>query len=165
MCGSWNSTMSSGENSSRRSSSNSSNNISEACCLEEASTSLIGSNISQVHCIICLESYKSVDNICVGSCGHVFHWKCLKRWKKNSEQCPICRSTSAEYIPIYLNFEDPVQCQNLTQGQSQSSEFENMLYEAALYRDEIKYLNERINKLTLKKLTTNLFNDSSSDSD
>ncbi|KAM8719090.1 hypothetical protein ACLKA7_011751 [Drosophila subpalustris] len=146
--------------SSRRSSSN----LSEACYFEESttSTSSNGSNISQVHCIICLEAYNSVDNICGGTCGHVFHWKCLKRWKQNSEQCPICRSTSAEYMPIYLNFEELGQCQNPTQSHSQSSEYENMLYEAALYRDEIKYLNNRINELTLK---TNLINGSLSDSD
>ncbi|KAH8413902.1 hypothetical protein KR215_012104, partial [Drosophila sulfurigaster] len=35
---------------------------------------------SKVNCTICLESYRSVDNIWGGTCGHVFHWKCLERW-------------------------------------------------------------------------------------
>ncbi|KAH8294519.1 hypothetical protein KR044_005386, partial [Drosophila immigrans] len=109
----------------------------------------------KVNCIICLELYRSIDNICGGSCGHVFHWKCLKRWKQNSNQCPTCRSSSSTFFPIYLNFEELDQSAQSPESpsQSQSIEYENMLYESALYRDEIKYLNGIIQGLRLKRNT------------
>ena len=25
------------------------------------------------------------------SCGHIFHKNCIKKWKKKSETCPMCR--------------------------------------------------------------------------
>ncbi|XP_034115195.1 E3 ubiquitin-protein ligase trul-1-like isoform X1 [Drosophila albomicans] len=98
MCGSWNSTMdSTSGNNSRRTSTSTNSDIDNHS--KDYSS-------SKVNCTICLESYRSVDNIWGGTCGHVFHWKCLERWKENSEQCPTCRSTSATFFPIYLNFDE-----------------------------------------------------------
>ncbi|XP_034490806.1 ERAD-associated E3 ubiquitin-protein ligase HRD1A-like [Drosophila innubila] len=113
-----------------------------------------------VSCVICSEQYKAADNIYAGTCGHVFHWTCLQRWWEESKQCPICRSTNADYFQIYLDFEETTPS---SQNQSRSHEnvtgiggcanqHENLLYEAELYRKEIEYLNARIRHLKMNSL-------------
>ena len=42
-------------------------------------------------CSICLEYYSKKDKISKLSCGHYFHYKCLKYWLKGNSTCPICR--------------------------------------------------------------------------
>ncbi|XP_064547287.1 E3 ubiquitin-protein ligase RNF126 [Drosophila montana] len=123
---------------------------------------------SHVSCPICSERYGATDKIYGGSCGHVFHWQCLQRWWEESDSCPICRSSGEDYFQLYLNFEELDQSQSQAQSQSQShspssssrssgqssspsdltSEYQNLLYESDLYRDEIEYLNARITSLT-----------------
>ncbi|KAH8418979.1 hypothetical protein KR222_010974, partial [Zaprionus bogoriensis] len=117
-----------------------------------------------VSCVICSERYKQSDSIHAGSCGHVFHSICLQRWNRESSQCPICRSRDSQYFQIYLDFDEFApsvsnrsshrqrererEQQAEANNNANSSEYENLLYEAALYRDEIDYLNNRIKHLT-----------------
>ncbi|KAL7745617.1 hypothetical protein ACLKA6_009839 [Drosophila palustris] len=118
---------------------------------------------SHVSCVICSEQYKAADNIYAGTCGHVFHWTCLLRWWEESKKCPVCRSTSADYFQIFLDFEETVSCQKQSLGNevAGASEHENLLYEAELYRNEIEYLNARIRHLKFKcEQFSSMFDDS-----
>ncbi|KAH8289504.1 hypothetical protein KR054_006412 [Drosophila jambulina] len=132
---------------------------------------------NNVICTICAERYRNSDNIHAGTCGHAFHEACLFRWQEQSRSCPICRSEDAAYFQLYLSFENEgaggsggggrnerqnnsssSSSSNSSSSSSSSSsvsssgfmrEYENMLYEKDLYQQEIKYLNECIEKLNL----------------
>ena len=41
-------------------------------------------------CCICLENIPA-DQIIILSCKHCFHSKCLHKWLKHQDNCPICR--------------------------------------------------------------------------
>lgn len=40
-------------------------------------------------CTICLESGNNLISVC--SNNHLFHVKCIKKWGKLNDNCPICR--------------------------------------------------------------------------
>lgn len=42
-------------------------------------------------CSICFKNIKKDSNIPVIKCSHVFHKKCLKKWIKINNNCPLCR--------------------------------------------------------------------------
>lgn len=43
-------------------------------------------------CCICLENL--IDKKCTKTdCGHYFHTECLNKWKKWSDDCPLCRES------------------------------------------------------------------------
>lgn len=46
-----------------------------------------------VSCCICLNEYKSEDEISVMNCNHIFHTDCIKEWGnyKTVPDCAICR--------------------------------------------------------------------------
>ncbi|XP_028755546.1 probable E3 ubiquitin-protein ligase ZFP1 isoform X2 [Neltuma alba] len=43
-------------------------------------------------CTICLEKYENKQKIGILQCGHEYHAHCLKRWLKEKNVCPICKS-------------------------------------------------------------------------
>ena len=47
-------------------------------------------------CNICLEGIKTDQAMIRTKCGHKFHQKCLKKWKRShhtmSNTCPVCRT-------------------------------------------------------------------------
>ena len=42
-------------------------------------------------CSICLEEYNSNTKICILSCGHIYHKKCILEWYNKDKSCPLCR--------------------------------------------------------------------------
>ncbi len=61
-------------------------------------------------CIICLntleldlEHDEDDVRIVVLTCKHLFHKKCISRWLKKSEVCPMCRQLVDESIILGLN--------------------------------------------------------------
>ena len=57
-------------------------------------------------CIICFEKFNQKDNIIL-QCEHQYHRKCLKRWVKEQDNCPLCRKTlnKKECNLLYANSE------------------------------------------------------------
>lgn len=41
-------------------------------------------------CAICTQELKET-NVSVSDCNHKFHFKCLHKWIKKSDTCPVCR--------------------------------------------------------------------------
>jgi DNA repair exonuclease SbcCD ATPase subunit len=47
-----------------------------------------------IACSICLDSFTLTSNIYTTPCGHVFHYKCVRRWLESGNQgCSQCRWT------------------------------------------------------------------------
>jgi hypothetical protein len=44
----------------------------------------------QVECCICLDNLQN-DKLSTASCGHVFHSKCMSKFIKKDDRCPLCR--------------------------------------------------------------------------
>ncbi|XP_059639227.1 E3 ubiquitin-protein ligase MBR1-like [Cornus florida] len=43
-------------------------------------------------CSICQEEYEEDDKMGKLDCGHLYHIECIKRWLKNKNICPICKT-------------------------------------------------------------------------
>lgn len=44
-----------------------------------------------MECAICMDTIVC-DKLTIEQCHHVFHSKCLARWKENNKSCPTCRA-------------------------------------------------------------------------
>lgn len=42
-------------------------------------------------CAICLTLFTLGEHVHVTKCKHTFHTKCIIRWLRNSNECPLCR--------------------------------------------------------------------------
>lgn len=50
--------------------------------------------IEQGICTICLEEYKDMNDVTVlKSCGHDYHFGCVKKWLSMKNSCPICKAS------------------------------------------------------------------------
>ena len=56
------------------------------------------SSSSLIECAICLTSCIHQDgnstNLHVTTCGHTYHYSCIRRWCETNNSCPICRQTN-----------------------------------------------------------------------
>jgi hypothetical protein len=63
----------------------------------ETSSAPVTTKMANMLCVICYCRLKEIGNpsdateIETTPCNHSFHAKCLKKWKKMSTICPICR--------------------------------------------------------------------------
>lgn len=56
-------------------------------------------------CGICLEDCQERT-----TCGHIFHPRCITKWRKSSNTCPACRQESPKMIPRKGNREKGTRC-------------------------------------------------------
>uniref|UniRef100_A0A6B2E7M7 Putative e3 ubiquitin-protein ligase traip n=1 Tax=Phlebotomus kandelakii TaxID=1109342 RepID=A0A6B2E7M7_9DIPT len=47
-------------------------------------------------CPICTESVLPNEDLCANSCGHIFHYPCIRQWIERSKTCPQCRKLCSE---------------------------------------------------------------------
>ena len=45
-----------------------------------------------MECVICLEVVNSEEARDTLNCNHAFHTECITMWKKEKEECPVCRT-------------------------------------------------------------------------
>lgn len=45
----------------------------------------------ETKCSICFKNIKKDSNVPNIECSHIFHKKCLKKWIKINNNCPLCR--------------------------------------------------------------------------
>ena len=56
-------------------------------------TLLLCNELPDESCSICLEDFKTGDNIKKLNCTHIFHKECLEPWlNNNNRNCPMCRT-------------------------------------------------------------------------
>ena len=48
-------------------------------------------------CAICLDPFQSP--LCDVRCGHIFCYRCLKKWLHQKQSCPICRQLFTQFAP------------------------------------------------------------------
>lgn len=46
-------------------------------------------------CPICLDEMRAQDLGVVLACKHAFHGDCINRWRRSSDNCPVCRSLTS----------------------------------------------------------------------
>lgn len=49
-------------------------------------------------CSICLQSICRKKNETKLSCNHTFHSKCIDKWFKKDNRCPLCRKKEFDYV-------------------------------------------------------------------
>ena len=45
-----------------------------------------------MECVICIDNIEERDLFTIDSCKHAFHQSCILEWRKQKNECPICRS-------------------------------------------------------------------------
>ncbi|TNN65402.1 RING finger protein 122 [Liparis tanakae] len=50
-------------------------------------------------CAVCLEEFRSRDELGVCSCSHAFHKKCLLKWLEIRSVCPMCNKSICRLQP------------------------------------------------------------------
>tara|TARA_B110000971_G_scaffold221445_1_gene268607 strand:+ start:4332 stop:4766 length:435 start_codon:yes stop_codon:yes gene_type:complete len=51
----------------------------------------LGNNKLKDECIICFTKFSKKETVTT-KCGHTFHNRCLRKWLKVDDICPICRT-------------------------------------------------------------------------
>uniref|UniRef100_A0A1B0CFY3 Putative e3 ubiquitin-protein ligase traip n=1 Tax=Lutzomyia longipalpis TaxID=7200 RepID=A0A1B0CFY3_LUTLO len=55
-------------------------------------------------CPICTECVLPNEDLCANSCGHVFHYPCIRQWIERSKTCPTCRKLCSDKHLIRIYF-------------------------------------------------------------
>ena len=50
-----------------------------------------GKITEETKCVICQCYLHQSDDYCKLNCGHLYHNKCIHKWKKERNECPLCR--------------------------------------------------------------------------
>lgn len=54
------------------------------------------SSSDQTSCVICMCDFESKQLLRILPCSHEFHAKCVDKWLKNNQTCPICRASALD---------------------------------------------------------------------
>jgi len=59
-------------------------------------------NMDSKECPVCIEEITPSDNkvALLDNCQHKFHFRCIERWLKNRDTCPMCQQTAVN-VPLY----------------------------------------------------------------
>uniref|UniRef100_A0A8C5CG25 Si:dkey-51a16.9 n=1 Tax=Gadus morhua TaxID=8049 RepID=A0A8C5CG25_GADMO len=63
---------------------------------------------SQQMCAVCLEEFRSRDELGVCPCSHAFHKKCLLKWFEIRSVCPMCNKPISRKHFFYYHTDRPV---------------------------------------------------------
>uniref|UniRef100_A0A673MWV0 Ring finger protein 122 n=1 Tax=Sinocyclocheilus rhinocerous TaxID=307959 RepID=A0A673MWV0_9TELE len=54
--------------------------------------------VSQLTCAVCLEDFRTKDELGVLPCQHAFHKRCLVKWLEVRCSCPICNNPVSDAL-------------------------------------------------------------------
>jgi len=60
-------------------------------CLSPSQSPSLSDGESGSECSICLETYRSGQEVSILSCSHEYHSSCIKEWMMKNRSCPMCR--------------------------------------------------------------------------
>lgn len=43
-------------------------------------------------CVICQDDFAELDVLKLLTCGHYYHSRCVDKWLKDKQKCPLCKS-------------------------------------------------------------------------
>jgi hypothetical protein len=67
------------------------NRPSVSICLSPSPSPTLSNGESVSECSICLESYRSGQEVSILACSHEYHSSCIGEWMLKSRSCPMCR--------------------------------------------------------------------------
>ncbi|CAF3634348.1 unnamed protein product [Rotaria sp. Silwood1] len=67
------------------------NTSSVTICLSPSPSPTLSNNESISECSICLESYRSGQEVSILACSHEYHSSCIGEWMLKNRSCPMCR--------------------------------------------------------------------------
>tara|TARA_A100001015_G_scaffold234763_1_gene266356 strand:- start:4840 stop:5148 length:309 start_codon:yes stop_codon:yes gene_type:complete len=60
-------------------------------------------NYKYLNCFDCLKCFNNNNNsVILNNCNHVFHEKCISKWKNIKKICPLCNKDFDFYITINI---------------------------------------------------------------
>lgn len=60
-------------------------------CLSPSPSPTLSHGESHSECSICLESYRSGQEVSILACSHEYHSSCIGEWMLKNRSCPMCR--------------------------------------------------------------------------
>jgi len=60
-------------------------------CLSPSQSPALSDGETGSECSICLETYRSGQEVSILSCSHEYHSSCIKEWMIKNRSCPMCR--------------------------------------------------------------------------
>uniref|UniRef100_A0A9J8BX04 RING-type domain-containing protein n=1 Tax=Cyprinus carpio carpio TaxID=630221 RepID=A0A9J8BX04_CYPCA len=54
--------------------------------------------VSQLTCAVCLEDFRTKDELGVLPCQHAFHKRCLVKWLEVRCSCPLCNNPVSDAL-------------------------------------------------------------------
>jgi hypothetical protein len=60
-------------------------------CLSPSRSPALSVGESASECSICLESYRSGQEVSILACSHEYHSSCIGEWMMKNRSCPMCR--------------------------------------------------------------------------
>ncbi len=67
------------------------NRPSVSICLSRSPSPTLSNSESHSECSICLESYRSGQEVSILACSHEYHSSCIGEWMLKNRSCPMCR--------------------------------------------------------------------------
>lgn len=96
--------------------------------------------ILNIACPICTETFQNSEDIYSTSCGHLYHYDCMRDWQSRETSCAQCRSNNPTTHKLYLSFENsdenPTEINDLKVKLQSANEEIQALYEQIREADE-----------------------------
>ncbi|XP_013102834.2 E3 ubiquitin-protein ligase TRAIP [Stomoxys calcitrans] len=94
-------------------------------------------------CPICTDDFQENDDIYSTSCGHIYHFSCMRQWQSRATSCPQCRHHSPTSHKLYLIFND-APAENTASASASAEDQEDLNAKLESSVDKINELNAQL---------------------
>jgi len=111
-------------------------------------------------CSICLSRIKENKIYRIKNCKHSFHKKCINRWKKTSNECPLCRGpivselrhTTKQAIQHFINVRTRELLEDYVEGNNEITEVANIIEREQQIIDFNEFNRNRYNRVIMNRI-------------